>query len=123
MFKTNYSGRSIIWGTPRPNAPHGYGPAVTAESTSVSLWEAARFTVCFFADDLLLLTSSEQGLQHALDGLSAACDQTGINISTKKTETICLSRKLSQCALQVSGITLLHMEKFNYFGVFFSFIV
>jgi len=39
-----------------------------------------------FSDDLVLLASSEQGLQLALDRFSAACEQAGINISTKQTE-------------------------------------
>jgi len=39
-----------------------------------------------FADNLVLLASSEQGMQHALNLFSAACDQAGMNISTKETE-------------------------------------
>jgi len=40
---------------------------------------------------LVLLAFSEQGLQRALDWLSAACDQAGITISPTKTEVLCLS--------------------------------
>jgi len=45
-----------------------------------------------FADDLVLLASFEQGLQHTLDGFSAACDQSRMKISTKKTKVLCLFR-------------------------------
>jgi len=34
--------------------------------------------------------SSQQGLQHAFDRFSAACDQAGTKISTKKIEALCL---------------------------------
>jgi len=45
--------------------------------------EAAGSTLCLFADDLVLLAFSHQALQHALDRFSAACDQTGMKISTE----------------------------------------
>jgi len=51
-----------------------------------------------FADDLVLLTSSQQGLQHALDQFSAACDQARMKISTKNTEVLfSLQTKGSVC--------------------------
>jgi len=59
-----------------------------------------------FSDDWVLLTSSEQGLQHAIDRFSAACGQMGMKRSTKKTRVPCLSRNPMQCTLQVSGNTL-----------------
>jgi len=42
--------------------------------------------ISLFADDLVLLASSESDLQHALDRFSAACDQVGMKISTKKSD-------------------------------------
>jgi len=64
-----------------------------------------------FAEDLVLLASSEQVLQYAiLDRFAAACDQAGINISAKKT----------QCTLQVSSNTLQQVEKFTYLVVVFT---
>jgi len=44
----------------------------------VSLLDAAESTVRFSADDLALLVSFEQGLQHAFDQFAAAFDQTGM---------------------------------------------
>ena len=38
-----------------------------------------------FADDLVLLASSESDLQHALKGFAAACDFAGMKIGTSKT--------------------------------------
>ena len=42
-----------------------------------------------FANGLVLLASSEQGLQNALDRFSAAWDQAGMKIRAKKTEVLC----------------------------------
>ena len=39
-----------------------------------------------FADDLVLLSSSETGLQRALNNLADACNTAGMKISTAKTE-------------------------------------
>jgi len=48
-----------------------------------------------FTDDLVLLASSQQGLQHALDRFSAAYNRARMKISAKKTEVLCLSRNPS----------------------------
>ena len=53
-----------------------------------------------FADDLVLLSSSESGLQQALNSFADACDTAKMKISTAKTEVLHLSRNLDQCVLQ-----------------------
>ena len=73
-----------------------------------------------FADDLVLLASSESDLQHALSGFTTDCDTAGIKISTSKTEVLRLSRNPVQCSLQVGGISLKQVEKFKYLGVAFT---
>ena len=60
---------------------------------------------------------SQQGVQHAFDRFSAACDQAGTKISSKKIEELCLSRRPRQCILQVTGNTLQQVETFQYLGV------
>jgi len=65
-----------------------------------------RINRLYFADDLVLLASFQQCLQHALDRFSAACDRTGMKINTKNSEALCLSTNPRQCMLQVSGNTL-----------------
>ena len=45
-----------------------------------------------FADNLVLLVSSESGPQHALNGFAAVCDIAGMKTSTSKTEVLHLSR-------------------------------
>jgi len=67
-----------------------------------------------FADDVVVLASSEQGLQHARGSFIAACDQVEINICTTKADILCLSRSLCQCMLHVSGYTLQQIEKIEY---------
>ena len=72
-----------------------------------------------FADDLVLLNSTQNGLQQALDRFSDACSVARMKISTTKTETMCLSRQPKQCSLQIDGVPLKQSEKLKYFGVSF----
>ena len=73
-----------------------------------------------FAHDLVLLDSTQNGLQRALVRFSGACSVAGMKISTTKTETICLSRQPKQCSLQIDGISLKQSEKFKYLSVSFT---
>ena len=73
-----------------------------------------------FADDLVLLSSTESGLQHALNSFADACNTAGMKISTAKTEVLHLSRNPDQCVLQVNGATLKQVEKLKYLGVAFT---
>ena len=73
-----------------------------------------------FADDLVLLSSSESGLQHALIGFAAACDIAGTKISTSKTKVLRFSRIPVQCSMQVGGVSMKQVEKFKYLSVAFT---
>ena len=76
-----------------------------------------------FADDLVLLSSSESDHQRALNSFANACNTAGMKISTAKTEVLHLSRNPDQCVLQVNGATLKQVEKFKkfkYLGVAFT---
>ena len=70
-----------------------------------------------FADDLVLLSSTESVLQRASNSFADACYTVGIKMSTAKTEVLHLSRNPDQCVLQVNGATLKQIEKFKYLGV------
>ena len=60
-----------------------------------------------FADDLVLLDSTQNGLQQALYRYSDACSVAGMKISTTKTKSI-------------GGVPLKQSEKFKYLGVSFT---
>ena len=53
-----------------------------------------------FADDLVLLSSTESGLQRALNSFADTRDTAVMKISTAKTEVLHLSRNPDQCVLQ-----------------------
>ena len=79
----------------------------------------AKSVVCYLLMILVLLSSTESGLQRALNSFADACNTAGMKISTAKTEELHLSRNPDQCVLQVNGATLKQVEKFKYLGVTF----
>ena len=87
---------------------------------SVPQSEIGKSGHLLFADDLVLLSSTESGLQRALNSFAYACNTAGMKISTAKTEVNHFSRNPDQCVLQVNGATLKQVEKFKYLEVAFT---
>jgi len=67
-----------------------------------------------FADDVVLLSSTELGIQRALNdfALAAACVIAEMKIRTTKPVILNFSRNPDQCSLQVCGVSL-NQVKFN----------
>ena len=79
-----------------------------------------RIPSLLFADDVVLLASSNSDLQLSLGRFAAECEAAGMKISTSKSEAMVLSRKRVDCPLQVGGESLLQVEEFKYLGVLFT---
>uniref|UniRef100_A0A672GTN4 Reverse transcriptase domain-containing protein n=4 Tax=Salarias fasciatus TaxID=181472 RepID=A0A672GTN4_SALFA len=79
-----------------------------------------RISSLLFADDVVLLASSNPDLQHALGRFAAECEAAGMRISTSKSEAMVLDRRKVACPLQVGGETLAQVEEFKYLGVLFT---
>jgi hypothetical protein len=61
-----------------------------------------------FAEDVVLLASTEPDLQRALDRFATECQAAGISYA--KTEVMLLSKGPGRCALHVSGASLNRVE-------------
>ncbi|KAK3546351.1 hypothetical protein QTP70_025761, partial [Hemibagrus guttatus] len=79
-----------------------------------------RISLLIFADDVVLLASSNLDLQHALGCFAAECEAAGMRVSTSKSEAMVLDRKKVACTLQVGGEVLPQVEEFKYLGVLFT---
>ena len=79
-----------------------------------------RISSLLFADDVVLLASSNLDLQHALGRFAAECEAAGMRISTSKSEAMVLDRKKVVCPLRVGGEVLPQVEEFKYLGVLFT---
>ncbi|KAI3375410.1 hypothetical protein L3Q82_021893 [Scortum barcoo] len=129
--------RGILWGVLRDE--YG-GPGAFAKGCSVSVrpeqelaWfalpagpEGVRFgnhriSSLLFADDVVLMASSGQDLQHVLERFAAECEAAGMRISTSKSRGHgSRPRKRVACPLQVGGEVLPQVEEFKYLGVLFT---
>ncbi|KAI3352980.1 hypothetical protein L3Q82_019555 [Scortum barcoo] len=72
-----------------------------------------RISSLLFADDVVLMASSGQDLQHVLERFAAECEAAGMRISTSKSEAMVLDRKRVACPLQVGGEVLPQVEEFS----------
>ena len=61
--------------------------------------ENYKISRLLFAGDLVLLSSTESGLQRALNSFADACNTAGMKTGTAKTEVLHLSRNPDQCVL------------------------
>ncbi|KAK0138802.1 putative RNA-directed DNA polymerase from transposon X-element [Merluccius polli] len=79
-----------------------------------------RIGSLLFADDVVLLDSSDRDLQLSLDRFAAECEAAGMRISTSKSESMVLNRKRVECTLRVGDEILPQVEEFKYLGVLFT---
>uniref|UniRef100_A0A8C6MJS2 Reverse transcriptase domain-containing protein n=1 Tax=Nothobranchius furzeri TaxID=105023 RepID=A0A8C6MJS2_NOTFU len=78
-----------------------------------------RIRSLLFADDLVLLASSECDLQLSLERFAAECETAGMRISSSKSETMVLIQKRVECLLRVRDEVLPQVEEFKYLRVLF----
>uniref|UniRef100_A0A8C6MCM8 Reverse transcriptase domain-containing protein n=1 Tax=Nothobranchius furzeri TaxID=105023 RepID=A0A8C6MCM8_NOTFU len=79
-----------------------------------------RIRSLLFADDVVLLTSSERDLQLSLERFTAECEAAVMRISSSKSETMVLIRKWVECLLRVRDEVLPQVEEFKYLRVLFT---
>ncbi|KAI3372478.1 hypothetical protein L3Q82_022972 [Scortum barcoo] len=99
---------------------HEYGVRGLLLMAIGSLYNRSRSLVRIASNDVVLLASSNQDLQHVLGWFAAECEAAGMRISTSKSEAMVLNRKRVACPLRVGGEVLPQMEEFKYLGVLFT---
>ena len=83
-----------------------------------------RLNCLLYADDLILLSESEKGLQSCLDSLNSYCNRWKLKINVTKTKVIVFSkgkRKLSQFNFTIDNQHIEAVEKYKYLGVILSY--
>ncbi len=76
-----------------------------------------RITSLLFADDVVLLASSNSDLQLSRRQFTAECEAAEMRISTS--ETVVLSQRRVDCQLQVGEELLPQVEEFKYLRILF----
>ena len=97
---------------------------VKNEDSMLTLDGTHFFNALMYADDLILLSPSEQGLQQSINSLGAFCQTWKLNINYKKTKCMTFSnghlRKLSN--FHINNIPLENTKIFKYLGITISSI-
>ena len=88
--------------------------------TDPVLLNVTKLNCLLYADDLILFSQSEKGLQSCLNKLSVYCDRWKLKINTNKTKIIIFSkgnRKLSSYNFVFNEHKLDVVKKYKYLGV------
>ncbi|KAI3355717.1 hypothetical protein L3Q82_004305 [Scortum barcoo] len=90
------------------SAPRVWGPGAFAKGCSVSVRpeQELNWFALLGSNDVVLMASSSQDLQHVLERFAAECEAAGMRISTSKSEAMVLNRKRVACPLRVGGEVL-----------------
>lgn len=76
-----------------------------------------QLTSLFYADDLVLLSPNEQGLQQQLDIVEKYCQNWALAVNMKKT-TVMNFPKMSQMSVeQINNPIVEHSRRYNYLGI------
>ena len=91
------------------------------EDDQVSL-DSISFSCLLYADDLLLLSTTEAGLQRCLNKLSLYCCDNGLTVNLKKTQIITFSKsgRKSNCNILFNNVEIEEVQSYKYLGVLFS---
>ena len=86
--------------------------------------DVTRLNCLLYADDIILLSGSEKGLQSCLDNLNSYCHKWKLKINISKTKVIVFSkgkRKTDNLKLYIENKKLEVVGKYKYLGVIVSY--
>ena len=73
-----------------------------------------------YADDVVLLSSSKEGLQHSLSSLQKYCDSWNLKINIEKTKILIFNKSgklLKNDKFFINGILLENVQEYKYLGI------
>ena len=84
--------------------------------------DSISFSCLLYADDLLLLSTTEAGLQRCLNKLSLYCCNNGLTVNLKKTQFITFSKsgRKCNCNFLYNNVEIEEVQSYKYLGILFS---
>jgi len=78
-----------------------------------------KLNCLLYADDLVLLSSTRNGMQTCLDKLSLYCKQRGLQINLEKTKCLTFNSlgRISTVKFQIDGKFIENVKHFTYLGI------
>ena len=90
----------------------------THSTSDVYLNETNKINALMYADDLVLISRTKEGLQSQIDSLYEYCQQWKLSINIKKTKSVVFNRgnSLIKTKFNVSGSPIENVKKITYLG-------
>ena len=78
-----------------------------------------KIAALLYADDLVLFSESNEGLQRAIDKLSVFCENWALNINTEKSKLMCVNTSLTKTppSIHLRGVPLQVVNSYKYLGL------
>ena len=70
-----------------------------------------------FADDLVLVSQSEKGLQSQLNALHAFCEIRGLKVNLAKTKAVVFNQRTYKANMVFAGQTFEQVDRYMYLGL------
>ena len=87
-------------------------------AVNIFLEEEKKINALMYADDLILLSDTQEGLQRQIDKLSLYCDKWKLDVNIKKTKIMIFNRgnKIIKRDLKYKDVVLENVKQFKYLG-------
>ena len=84
--------------------------------------DITKINCLMYADDVILLSETAEGLQNCLDKLYKYCEQWGLEVNLKKTKSLIFNNtgRLEQMKLTYNKEVVENVRKYSYLGITFS---
>ena len=92
----------------------GQGQALQGDSPSLG---GTAIPLLLFADDLVLVSLSERGLQSKLSTLQTFCESRGLTVNLAKTKAVVFNQRTARTNLQFAGQAVEQVDRYKYLGI------
>jgi hypothetical protein len=104
-----------------PLSFNGYSEKVMRESADILSWigvtvSGRTINNLRYADDIVLVATSKEALQQLMDRVNETSKKYGLEINTKKTKVMVVSRNRERIVITCNGGVLEQVESFRYLG-------
>ena len=90
----------------------------TGNDTDIFLEEGKKVNALMYADDLILLSDTKEGLQKQIDKMGFYCDEWKLDVNIKKTKIMIFNRgnNLIKNEFRYKDVVLQNVKQFKYLG-------
>ena len=90
-----------------------------ANKDTVTLDDSNHLNALMYADDLILISTTKEGLQHSLDSLQAYCEKWKLDINYKKSKVMVFSKgaQKEKNKYTINNKTLEIVREYKYLGI------